>query len=89
MNPGSMLFFMIFMVPITAIVVRSPLGSAIARRIGGREADTERQLLAELEAMRGELDQVHEQLAEVHERLDWSERLLAAREPTPPEGVAR
>lgn len=83
-----MLFFMIFMVPITAIIVRSPLGEAIARRVGGRGAEREQRLEAEVDALRSELDLVHEQLAEVHERLDFSERMLASRHPTPPEGVA-
>ena len=88
---ASVMFIMIFMVPITAIIVKSPLGKALADRIAGR-AGEEPQLVAEIESLRAELDQVHEHLAEMNERLDFSERLLAqhaARHATPPEGVAR
>ena len=34
---------------------------------------------AELEQMRGEIEQVRHELADVHERLDFAERLLAQR----------
>jgi hypothetical protein len=90
-DTGSVMFIMIFLVPITAIVVKSPLGKAMADRMAGRIGEDPR-LHAEIEALRGELDQVHEQLAEMHERLDFNERLLAqqeARSATPPEGVSR
>jgi hypothetical protein len=90
MDPGSVMFIMVFLVPITAIIVKSPLGKALADRIAGRTGGDDPRLLAELDAMRGELDQVHEQLAEMHERLDFSERLLAKHREsidTPPEGV--
>jgi uncharacterized membrane-anchored protein YhcB (DUF1043 family) len=89
MDAGAMMFFMIFMIPIVAIVVKSPIGEAAARRLGGRSAETEQRLEAEVEAMRGELDMLHEQLAEVQERLDFNERMLAAKGHTPPEGVTR
>lgn len=88
---ASVMFIMIFMVPITAIIVKSPLGKAMADRIAGR-AGEDPQLIAEIDALRTELDQVHEHLAEVNERLDFSERLLTQRTKgslTPPEGVAR
>lgn len=92
MNPGSVMFIMVFLVPITAIIVKSPLGKALADRIAGRASADDPRLLAEIEGLRAELDQVHEHLAEVNERLDFSERLLAQRNAgfaTPPEGVSR
>jgi hypothetical protein len=73
--------FMVFMIPLTAILTRSPLGQALADRIAGRSTDGDPRLLAEIDMLRSELDQVHEQLSEVHERLDFSERMLAARSP--------
>lgn len=79
MDAGAMLFFMIFMVPITAIIVKSPLGEALARRIGGRTVEADQQVLAEMDALRAEVDHLHADLAEVQERLDFSERLLAQR----------
>jgi hypothetical protein len=89
-NPGSVMFIMVFMVPITAIIVKSPLGKALADRIAGRVGEDPR-LVAEIETLRGELDHVHEHLAEMHERLDFNERLLTqhTEQSTPPEGVAR
>lgn len=91
MDPGSMMFFMVFMVPITAIIVKSPLGKALADRIAGRTGGDDPRLLAEIDALRTELDQVHEHLAEVNERLEFNERLLAQRDgmATPPGGVAQ
>jgi hypothetical protein len=77
METGAVMFIMIFMVPITAIVVKSPLGKALADRIAGRSAEPDQRLLAEVDALRTDVDQLHEQLAEVHERLDFTERLLA------------
>jgi hypothetical protein len=92
MDPGSVMFIMVFLVPITAIIVKSPLGKALADRIAGRSGGDDARLLAELDALRHELDAVHEQLLEVNERLDFSERLLAQQSDglaTPPEGVSR
>ncbi|MGB7212521.1 MAG: hypothetical protein WBC97_07830 [Gemmatimonadales bacterium] len=56
----------------TAIAISfSPIGAAIAARIRGNAAvvDTDPQVLAELDDLRG-------QLSELHERMDFSERLL-------------
>jgi hypothetical protein len=55
----------------------SPIGRAIARRIGGKDEATESQALAEVDALREELSGVKAELAEVQERLDFAERLLA------------
>ena len=92
MDPASILIFLVFMIPITVIILKSALGKAIADRIAGRTGGEDRRMLAEIDALRHELDQVHEQLLEVNERLDFSERLLAQQREgftTPPEGVAR
>ena len=87
MDVASVMFIMIFMVPISAIVVKSPLGQALADRIAGRSGESDGRLLAEVDALRAELDHVNEQLSEVHERLDFNERMLAARSNTPPTEV--
>jgi hypothetical protein len=56
-----------------------PIGSAVARRIGGRPDPGDAQ--AEIEEVRahlgGEVDTLRNRLAEVEERLDFAERLLA------------
>ncbi|MGH7531896.1 MAG: hypothetical protein ACREL4_01285 [Gemmatimonadales bacterium] len=56
----------------TAIAISfSPIGAAIAARIRGQSAvpESDPQVLAELDDLRGEL-------AELQERMDFSERLL-------------
>ncbi len=88
MDVASVMFIMIFMVPISAIIAKSPIGKAIADRIAGRSGEADGRLLAEVDALRAELDHVHEQLSEVHERLDFSERMLATRGETPSREVA-
>ena len=55
----------------------SPVGRAIARRLGGRDAAAEGAALAEVEALREDLGAVKAELGEVQERLDFAERLLA------------
>jgi hypothetical protein len=56
-----------------------PIGSAVARRIGGRVEPGD--ATAEVEEMRervtAEVDDLRNRLAEVEERLDFAERLLA------------
>jgi hypothetical protein len=56
----------------------SPIGRAIARRIGGgKDEASEGQALAEVDALREELQAVRGELGDVQERLDFAERLLA------------
>jgi GMP synthase-like glutamine amidotransferase len=56
-----------------------PIGSALARRIGGRAEPGDAHV--EIEEMRvqvtAEVDDLRNRLAEVEERLDFAERLLA------------
>lgn len=55
----------------------SPIGRAIARRMGGKDEAAESQALAEVDALREEVQALRGELGEVHERLDFAERLLA------------
>jgi len=55
----------------------SPIGRAIARRIGGGKDEADLAALAEVDALRDEVGQVRGELAEVQERLDFAERMLA------------
>ena len=55
----------------------SPIGKAVARRLGGKEEAAESAALAEVDALREELVAVRADLGEVQERLDFAERLLA------------
>ena len=58
----------------------SPIGRAIARRIGGEPKSPDQvggEVAAEVEALRDEVGALRNQLDEVHNRLDFAERMLA------------
>lgn len=57
-------------------VARSPVGQAMARRIQGRYAQGDPELVAELIALREQVDSLQQQLIETQERVDFTERLL-------------
>jgi hypothetical protein len=63
-----------------AIILRGPLGAALARRLGGRNPEgLDESALRELEELRArmtELEQASGRMAELEERLDFAERLL-------------
>lgn len=56
-----------------------PIGSAIARRIGGR-GETHSEIEELRDGVAAEMDHVRNRLAEIEERLDFAERLLASSE---------
>jgi hypothetical protein len=58
-------------------VARSPIGQAFARRIQGRYGDADPELLADIGAMREQMDFMQQQLTETQDRLDFAERLLS------------
>jgi hypothetical protein len=72
------------MIPITAILVDSPLGRSVARRLegsGGREGGDGggqglRQLERRLEALETDLEDVNRSLAGMREELQFVQRLL-------------
>jgi hypothetical protein len=55
------------------IVLRGPLGKALAERIAGRSARDD----SAVERLRGDVDQLHGVVGELEERLEFAERLLA------------
>jgi hypothetical protein len=60
------------------ILLRGPLGKALAERIAGRTGHDQE----DIHALRSEVDELRGRLAETEERLDFAERLLSAnREP--------
>ena len=58
-------------------VARSPIGQAFARRIQGRYGETDPELMADVSAMREQMEFMQQQLTETQDRLDFTERLLA------------
>ncbi len=73
MTPEAMAPFLlgviIVLVSGVAVVLRGPLGKALARRLEGRGSEPDPALLDEVEGLRT-------RLTEVEERLDFAERLL-------------
>ncbi|MEP6591436.1 MAG: hypothetical protein ABJC19_09660 [Gemmatimonadota bacterium] len=66
-----------------AFALRGPLGKAIADRIAGRSL-AEEVVVQVPEEVYAELDDVRTRLSELEERVDFSERLLAKQDTTPP-----
>jgi hypothetical protein len=58
-------------------VARSPVGQALGRRLQGRYAQVDPELVAEVAALRDQVDSLQQQLMETQERVDFTERLLA------------
>jgi len=79
-----------FIVAIAAVLIlRGPLGTALADRIAGRVGHGQSGD-RELEELRAEVDGLRNRLTEAEERLDFTERLLARRqEPERLPGQAR
>lgn len=68
------------------IVLRGPIGTAIADQIkgGSSSSNFEGRLLNQLDDLTAELQAVREELATLHERMDFTERVLArSQEPRP------
>jgi hypothetical protein len=63
-------------------VARSPVGQALARRIQGRYAHGDPELVSEVGALRDQLESLQQQLIETQERVDFTERLLARGRPS-------
>jgi hypothetical protein len=64
------------------VILRGPLGQAIAERIrhGAGATGNDRQLREDVDSLRLEVDELRGQLAEAHERIDFAERMLARRD---------
>ena len=76
MSPGTMLFLMIFLIPIVGILTWGGIQIAKSRATIRASEGVDPQLVKRLEAVENELGAVQQQLAEAHERLDFTERLL-------------
>jgi hypothetical protein len=59
------------------LVLRGPLGKALAERISGRAAREDAGPTQEIQQLQSELEDVKQRLGEAEERLDFTERLLA------------
>ena len=66
-------------------IFHGPVGQALAKRISGRTAEPDGELVGEVLELRHQLEQLQQRMGETEERLDFSERLLAQRNTTPAE----
>ena len=84
MPPGDMapviatsIFFLSFA---SVLILRGPLGKALARRIEGGSSQVDSRVVPVVEELQGrvaELEERAERIHELEERLDFAERLLA------------
>ena len=84
---GPMVVMTVLSISVAAVIIlRGPVGRALARRIEGAAApDAELALrVEELETRLLAAEQVEGRLAEVEERLDFAERLLAGEKKAAP-----
>jgi hypothetical protein len=79
--PGELAMFLAIGAAALGILF-GPIGSALARRLGGHPEPGEAQAVVEQmsERVSAEVDDLRNRLAEVEERLDFAERLLARTE---------
>ena len=73
------LVFVALMIPIVAILVDSPLGRSMARRLegGGSEGNAEVQnLQRKVDLLEGEMEELHRSLSGMKDELQFVQRLL-------------
>ena len=80
-SPFGVPIVMFVMIGLT-LILRGPLGQAVADRIRGGTSDADPRLREELDHLRVEVDDLRNQLSEAQERIDFAERLLARRDET-------
>jgi hypothetical protein len=78
MGPGEAMLGMTFFISFAAVLIlRGPLGKAMADRLAGRTGAEESVARRQVERLEGELEDVRHRLSEAEDRLDFAERLLA------------
>jgi predicted PurR-regulated permease PerM len=73
-----LLVFVALMIPIVAILVDSPLGRSIARRLegGGTGSDDLQGLQRKVDLLEGEVEELHRSLTGMKDELQFVQRLL-------------
>ncbi len=75
------------MIPIVAILVDSPLGRSVARRLEGQPdagGTDVRELRRKVDLLEGEVDELNRSLTATREELQFMQRLLEKPKPTKP-----
>ncbi|HET9709417.1 MAG TPA: hypothetical protein VFP39_14060 [Gemmatimonadales bacterium] len=72
------LVFVALMIPIVAILVDSPLGRSMARRLEGGSGDNTQvqDLHRKVDLLEGEMEELHRSLAGMKDELQFVQRLL-------------
>jgi hypothetical protein len=92
--PGELIPITLFLVGGLVGLAFSPIGRAIARRLGGEDPSELKALQAEIDGLRQELSEVRgellRQVEDANSRLDFAERVIAQSRPngTLPAGEA-
>lgn len=84
MDPGEAILGMTFFISLASVLIlRGPIGRALAERLSGRQAETDHVVSAEIERLSGQVDDLRLRLGETEERLDFAERMLAKQKQQP------
>lgn len=73
--PGEMIPIVLFISIAAAVILRGPLGKALADRMAGRVGESES--ARDMEMLRGAVGELRARMEEMEERMDFAERLLA------------
>lgn len=65
-----------FLAVALVMILKGPVGQALARRMQGRAGELEQELIGEIQALRDQVQVLEQHAGEVEERLDFAERLL-------------
>jgi len=74
-GPEVLIPMTLFLSVASVLILRGPLGKALADRLAGRVSSGDSD---EASAVRGELADVHQRLEELELRVDFAERLLVS-----------
>ena len=84
MDPGEAIMGMTFFISLASVLIlRGPLGKALAERLSGRAAEPDSAVTAEIERLSSQVDDLRLRLGETEERLDFAERMLAKQKQQP------
>lgn len=65
-----------FLAVALVMILKGPVGQALARRMQGRAGEMEQELIGEVQALRDQVSLLEQQAVEMEERLEFAERLL-------------
>lgn len=81
----GLILLIALMIPVMGMIIDSPIGKALARRLEGAEAVAPNlvELAREVEALRGEVDDLQRSVQSLQEENQFLQRLLEEKPATP------